>query len=44
MADFKQSGNQIPHAESVSLALSLIATFNLTKTENRTKKPLKQLS
>ena len=44
MANLEQSGSQIPDAESAKLMFSLIITFYLTKTENRTKKSLTQLS
>ena len=40
----EQSGSGIPNAWSVKLIFSLIVTFYLTKTENRTKKSLAQLS
>ena len=43
-ADLEQSGSQIPDALSVKLIFSLKVTFYLTKTENRTKKSLTQLS
>ena len=42
--NLKQSGSQIPDAGSVKLTFSLIVTLYLTKTENKTKKPLTQLS
>ena len=44
MANLKQSGSRIPDAWSVKLTFSLIVIFYLTKTENRNKKPLTQLS
>ena len=44
MANLEQSGGWIPDAESTKLIFSLIVTFYLTKTENRTKKSLTQLS
>ena len=40
----QQSGGRIPDTESVKVVLSVIVTFCLTKTENRTKKYLTQLS
>ena len=43
-ANLEQSGYWIPDAQSVKPDISLIVTFYLTKTENRTKKSLKQLS
>ena len=43
MVNLEQSGNRIPHAQSVKLTFSLIVTFYLTKVENRTKKFLTQL-
>ena len=43
MVNLEQSGNRIPHAQSVKLTFSLIVTFYLTKAENRTKKFLTQL-
>ena len=43
MANLEQSGSRIPDAWSVNLMFSLIVTFYLTKTENRTKS-LTQLS
>ena len=42
MANLEQSGSRIPDAWSVKL--SLIVIYYLTKTENRNKKPLTQLS
>ena len=44
MAYLEQSGSQIPEAWSVILSVSLTVTFYLAKTENRTKKPVTQLS
>ena len=44
MVNLGQSGSRIPDAESVKLIFSLTVTFYLTKTENRTKKSLTQLS
>ena len=44
MADLEQSGNQIPDAWSVKLIFSLAVTLYLTKTANRTKKSVTQLS
>ena len=44
MANLKQSGSRIPDAWSVKLTFSLMVIFYLTKTENRNKKPLTQLS
>ena len=38
MANLEQSGSRIPDAESVKFIFSLIVTFYITKTENRTKK------
>ena len=43
-ASLEQSRSRIPDAWSVKVIFSLIVTFNLTKTENRTKKSLRQLS
>ena len=42
-ANLEQFGGQAPNAWSVKLIFSLIVTFYLTKTENRTKKTLTQL-
>ena len=42
--NLEQSGSRIPDAQSVKLIFSLIVTFRLTKTENRTKRSLRQLS
>ena len=44
LANLEQSGGRIPDKESAKVILSLIATFFLTKTENRTTKSLTQLS
>ena len=37
-ANLEQSENRIPDAQSVKLIFSLMVTFYLRKTENRTKK------
>ena len=44
MADLEQSERQILGSWSVKVTFSLIVFFHLTKTENRTKKSLTQLS
>ena len=44
IVNLEQSGSRIPDAESAKLMFSLIVTFYLTKTKNRTKKSLTQLS
>ena len=44
MANLEQSRSRIQNAESAKVMFSLIVNFYLTKTENRTKKSLKQLS
>ena len=44
MTNLEQSGSQISDAWSVKLTFLLTETFYLTKTENRTKKSLKQIS
>ena len=44
MANLEQTGSRIPDAYSAKLTFSLTVTFYLTKTENRTKKSLTQLS
>ena len=44
LANLEQSGGRIPDKEFAKIILSVIATFCLTKTENRTKKSLTQLS
>ena len=43
-ADLEQFRSRISDAQSVKPTFSLIVTFYLTKTENRTKKYLTQLS
>ena len=40
---FGATGSRIPYEESVKRTFSLIITFYLTKTEDRTKKSLTQL-
>ena len=44
LANLEQSGCGIPDTESEKVMFSVIVTFCFTKTENRTKIPLKQLS
>ena len=44
IVNLEQSGSRISDALSVKLKYSLIVTFYLTKSENRTKKSLTQLS
>ena len=44
LANLEQSGGRIPDTESAKVMFSVIVTFYLTKTENRTKKSLTQLS
>ena len=44
MANLEQSESRIPDAETVKIMFFLIVTFDLTKTENRTKISLRQLS
>ena len=44
LANLEQSGGWIPDTESAKVMFSVIVTFCLTKTENRTKKSLTQLS
>ena len=44
LANFEQSGDRIPDTESAKVMFSVTVTFCLTKTENRTKKSLTQLS
>ena len=44
LANLEQSGDRIPDTESAKLMFLVIATFCLTKTENRTKKSVTQLS
>ena len=43
-ANLEQSGSRIPDARPVKFMFSLIVTFYVTKTENRTKKFVTQLS
>ena len=44
MTNLEQSGNRIPDASAIKLAFSLIVTFYLIKTKNRTKNSLTQIS
>ena len=44
LANLEQSGGRIPDTESAEVMFSVTVTFGLTKTENRTKKSLKQFS
>ena len=44
LSNLEQSRGRIPDTESAKVMFSVIATFCLTKTENRTKKSLTQLS
>ena len=44
LANLEQSGGWIPDTESAKGMFSVTVTFCLTKTENRTKKLLTQLS
>ena len=44
MANLEQSGGSISDAWFVKLTFSLIVTFSLTKSENRSKKSLTQIS
>ena len=44
LANLEQSGGWIPDKESAKVMFSVIVTFCLTKTENKTKKSLTQLS
>ena len=44
LANLEQSGGRIPDTESAKVMFSVIVTFYLTKTENRTKKSRTQLS
>ena len=44
LANLEQSGCRIPDTESAKAMFSVIVTFCLKKTENRTKKSLTQLS
>ena len=43
-ATLEQSGGRIPDTQSAKVMFSVIVTFCLTKTENRTKKSLTNLS
>ena len=43
LANLEQSGGRISETESAKVILSVIRTFCLTETENRTKKSLTQL-
>ena len=43
-ANLEQSGGRIPDTESARVMFSVIGTFSLTETENRTKTSLTQLS
>ena len=43
LTNFQPSGSWIPDAWSINLTFSLIVTFYLTSTENKTKKSLTQL-
>ena len=43
LANLEQSGGRIPDTESAKVMFSVIVTFCLIKTENRTKKSLTQL-
>ena len=43
LANLEHSGGRIPNTESAKVIFSLIVTFCLTKTANRTKKSLSQL-
>ena len=38
LANLEQWGGQIPDTESTKIMFSVVGTFSLTKTENRTKK------
>ena len=40
IVDLEQSGIRIPDAQSIILTFSIIGTFYLTKTENKTKTTL----
>ena len=42
-ANLEQSGRQIPDVQFVKVTFSLIETFFLTKTKNRTKRSLTKL-
>ena len=44
LANLEQSGGWIPDTESAKIMFSVTVIFCLTKTENRTKKSLTQLS
>ena len=44
LADLEQSGGRTPDAESAKVMFSVTVIFCLTEIENRTKKPLTQLS
>ena len=44
LANLELSGGRIPETEPAKVMFSVIVTFCLTKTENRTKKSLTQLS
>ena len=44
LSNLEQSRGRIPDTESAKVMFSVIVTFCLTKTENRTKKSLIQLS
>ena len=44
LANFKQFGSWIPDTESAKVMFSVIVIFWFTKTENRTKRSLTQLS
>ena len=44
LANLEQSGGRIPGTESAKVMFSVIVTFCLKKTENRTKTSLTQLS
>ena len=44
LATLEQSGGRIPDTESVKVMFSVITTFYLTKTKNRTKKSVITLS
>ena len=44
LVNMEQSESRIPDTESAKVMFSVIVTFFLTKTENRTKKSLTQLS
>ena len=44
LANLEQSGGRIPDTESAKVMISVKVTFGLTKTENRTKISLTQLS